>query len=219
MHALTHPSQPNYIGMISGSTKGVILDLDGNIDRRNVVDLLEAKGITWASYQENYPGGCFTDSKSSDGLYRRKHNPFISFTNIAKNPKRCENIVNAEELEADIKANTVPQFVFYTPNMNNDGHDTDAATASRWLFGFLEPKLKDPVFKNTVFYITFDENEWLLPWFNDNKIYSLFVGGPIAPGTTDNTKYDHYSILATLQARWGLGNLGQGDVGATPFNI
>ena len=44
------------IAMISGSTKGVLLDLDSNIDRKSIVDLLEAKGISWKSYQQAYPG-------------------------------------------------------------------------------------------------------------------------------------------------------------------
>lgn len=42
--------------MISGSTDGVFLDNDSNLDRKSVVDLLEAKGISWKSYQQGYPG-------------------------------------------------------------------------------------------------------------------------------------------------------------------
>lgn len=78
-HGVTHPSQPNYvscqadhiifsslqyfseqllnqIAMISGSTDGADEDAESNIDRKNVIDLLEAKGITWKSYQEQYTG-------------------------------------------------------------------------------------------------------------------------------------------------------------------
>ncbi|KAH6579270.1 hypothetical protein BASA50_007814 [Batrachochytrium salamandrivorans] len=217
-HALTHPSQPNYLAMISGDTSGVFLDYPSDINRKTIVDLLEAKGISWKTYQENYPGDCYTDTDSED-LYYRKHNPFISFKLISQNPSRCAKIVNADQLQTDINNKDVPQYFFYSPNINNDGHDTNAKTASDWLQGFIEPLLANPYFKNTVFLITFDENEWLLPWFNDNQIYSLLVGGPVAPNTSDNTKYTHYSQLATIEARWGLGSLGQGDALANPFNI
>ncbi|KAH6573299.1 hypothetical protein BASA62_003026 [Batrachochytrium salamandrivorans] len=134
-------------------------------------------------------------------------------------PNYLAMIVNADQLQTDINNKDVPQYFFYSPNINNDGHDTNAKTASDWLQGFIEPLLANPYFKNTVFLITFDENEWLLPWFNDNQIYSLLVGGPVAPNTSDNTKYTHYSQLATIEARWGLGSLGQGDALANPFNI
>lgn len=61
-------------------------------------------------------GNCSTGS--SYGTYRRKHNPFISFENIAQNATRCANIVNADELDKDIENNTVPQFVFFTPDVS-----------------------------------------------------------------------------------------------------
>jgi hypothetical protein len=44
--------------MISGSTSGVHLDFNSNIDdRKSVVDLLEDKKISWKAYQEGYPTG------------------------------------------------------------------------------------------------------------------------------------------------------------------
>lgn len=42
--------------MISGSTKGTKEDDESNINRKTIVDLLEAKGISWKTYQEDYPG-------------------------------------------------------------------------------------------------------------------------------------------------------------------
>jgi hypothetical protein len=78
--AITHPSQPNYIAMIAGSTMGVTSDSNTDVEGTSIVDLLAQKNLTWKAYEENYPGGCFA-GESSD-TYRRKHNPFISFNNI-----------------------------------------------------------------------------------------------------------------------------------------
>ena len=78
--AFTHPSQPNYIAMTSGSANGVTSDSTTTINVRNIADLLEAKGLTWKSYQENWPGNCFTGTSS--GTYFRSllhcHSPYIS---------------------------------------------------------------------------------------------------------------------------------------------
>ncbi|KAF9130809.1 hypothetical protein BGW39_002654 [Mortierella sp. 14UC] len=56
-HALTHPSQPNYIASIAGDYYGLNNDLDSTIPANysTIVDLLEPKGLTWKTYQEDMP--------------------------------------------------------------------------------------------------------------------------------------------------------------------
>ncbi|KAI8914446.1 phosphoesterase family-domain-containing protein [Gorgonomyces haynaldii] len=213
--ATTHPSQPNYVAMTAGNTKNVILDFKAKLTQRNVVDVLEERGISWKTYQENYPGNCFTGEDADNKLYVSKHNPFISYTNINSNPARCAKIVNSNELAKDIANNAVPQYVFYTPNMNNDGHDTDVRYASNWLQGFIEPLLADPLFANTLFVVTFDESGNILD-FIGNKVYTLLIGGPAAPGTTDDSPYNHYSLLATLSTYFGTADLDNSNK-ARPF--
>ncbi|KAI8144839.1 phosphoesterase family-domain-containing protein [Fennellomyces sp. T-0311] len=195
--ALTHPSQPNYIGLISGSTDGVNGDSSSNIDRDSIVDLLEAKGISWKAYQEAYPdGGCNT--ASSYNTYRRKHNPFISFTNIAGDRTRCAKIVPATQLDTDISNNSVPQFVFYTPDMNNDGHDTSLGYASYWLKSWLEPRITKSAFtENTLFVLTWDENK---TYAIKNQVMTVLFGPAIDRiAATDGTAYNHYSVLKSIE--------------------
>ncbi|KAI8082864.1 phosphoesterase family-domain-containing protein, partial [Halteromyces radiatus] len=197
--ALTHPSQPNYIGLISGATEGCVDDDLVNMDRDTIVDLLEKKGVSWKTYQEDYPGGC--NDSMYIGKYARKHNPFISFKNIRTNPDRCAKIVNATELDDDIANDTVPQFIFYTPNLDHDAHDTDLNTAATWFQSFLEPRIKQANFtKNTMFVSTFDEAKHytLIP----NSIQTVLFGPDFkrkSNVTTDNTPYNHYSILRTIE--------------------
>ena len=69
---ITHPSQPNYIALISGSTQGVSGNQNINLSVKHLGDLLEEKGHDWATYAEGFPGNCFTGS--SYGNYVRKHN-------------------------------------------------------------------------------------------------------------------------------------------------
>ncbi|KAF9301339.1 hypothetical protein BG003_002855, partial [Podila horticola] len=182
-HAITHPSQPNYISMISGSTQGCKDDEDHNFKSQNLIDLLEPKGISWKAYQEDYPGDCYLGD-SSNKLYRRKHNPFISFTDIATNPARCAKIVNASELDTDLANDALPQFSFFTPNMDNDGHDTSVCPsfAADWLESFIEDKLNNPAFMtNTAILVTFDEDDSHTDSRKNhtqkNRIHSILLGG------------------------------------------
>ncbi|KAJ3012078.1 UNVERIFIED_CONTAM: hypothetical protein HDU68_001391 [Siphonaria sp. JEL0065] len=207
-YGVAHPSQPNYIAMVSGSVNNCYGDENININARSIADLLEAKGLTWKAYNEGYPGNCFLDATS--GRYARKHNPFLSFTNIQGNSARCAKIVDSTQLDADASSGKLPNYAFFTPDLYNDGHDTSIPYTSSWLQGFLEPKLTNPAYANTLFHIVFDESATYSP----NQIYSVFVGAGVTAGAVDNTQYDHYSGLATVESIFGLGNLGLSDASA-----
>jgi Phosphoesterase family len=94
--AEAHPSQPNYIALISGSTHDVTSDRNVTLDARHVGDLLEAKSLQWKVYAEGYPGNCFLGTQS--GTYVRKHVPFLSFKNVQTDPSRCARIVESWRL-------------------------------------------------------------------------------------------------------------------------
>ncbi|KAG0178574.1 hypothetical protein DFQ28_006595 [Apophysomyces sp. BC1034] len=216
--AITHPSQPNYIALTSGSTEGTNDDDESNIGRKNIVDLLESKGVSWKSYQEGYPGNC--NKKMDIGDYARKHNPFISFTSISKNKDRCAKIVNSKELDNDIEHDHVPQYVFYTPDIKNDAHDTNMTYASNWFQKYLEPRIKKTAFsKNTMFVVTFDEDDGST---KNNRVMTILFGPDFHRSSSarqDNTRYDHYSLLRTIEDNWNLGNLGQHDHNASPIAL
>ncbi|KAJ3313772.1 hypothetical protein HDV04_001576 [Boothiomyces sp. JEL0838] len=242
MHGITHPSQPNYVAMIAGDTLGVINDHDVNITASCIADTLEAAGKTWVSYQEQYPGSagnCFTGTEMVNGdlhLYERKHNPFMSFTSI-QNTARCDNIKNANELDKDIAAGKVADYVLYAPDQVNDGHGANysrafdykspenqahrIAVADQWLSTFIPKYINNPFFKDTLFLLTFDEsNVDVVPDpSNINHIYTIAIGAGVEKGSKDDTRYDHYAQLALLNKEWGLKPLGRNDTYAVAFDL
>src|SRR5262249_47007627 len=118
-HGVTHPSQPNYIAAVAGSTLGVADDSSQDLDATSLRDLLEEKGISWKAYMEDLPKD---KAKTKSGLYFRKHNPFISFDAVRNDPARLEKIVNATQLALDVEQNALAQYSWFTPNIQNDGH-------------------------------------------------------------------------------------------------
>ncbi|RIB16480.1 phosphoesterase family-domain-containing protein [Gigaspora rosea] len=224
-HGVEHPSEPNYVAEISGSTFGIKDDANYNIDAKTIVDLFEAKGISWKGYMENYPGNCNLISATGDSpvtgrknrLYARKHNPFFSFTTVTKNATRCAKVVNADEFDEDLKNDNLPQFVYYVPNQDNDGHDTNVTFAANWYKGWLEPKLKNKAFtKKTLIFTVFDEDEST----PINHIYASILGDPVQKGNNnhnDTTFYNQYSVLRTAEDNWNLGNLGRNDTKVAAF--
>ena len=120
----------------------------------------------------------------------------------------------------DIENNNVPAYSFYTPNITNDGHDTNGSFAGTWLDGFFQSTLANATFmKDALVLITFDEDGY---YAERNQIWSCLIGGVIPAelrNTTDDTFYTHYSALHTVELNWGLGSLNRGDANVTLSNV
>jgi acid phosphatase len=218
--AVSHPSEPNYAAVVAGDIFGMDNDNFNSIPANisTIVDLLDTKSISWGEYQENipYPGfPGFNYSSPVANVYVRKHNPLILFDSLANNSTRASQIKSLTSLDSDLVTQTLPQWVFITPNMEDDGHDTNITFAASWLHNFLKPLMKiDYFMNNTLIVVSFDESEvYSVP----NRVYTLLLGGAIPSslwGTTDSMYYNHYSMISTVSLNWGLPSLGRWDCGA-----
>lgn len=223
---VAHPSQPNYLA----ATAGLPFVSDDNrhdIDATNIVDLLEAKGVSWKAYMEDLPESDKAVHISKNRRYFRKHNPFISFDNVRNNPARLARIVNAKHLQEDVNKGALPQYSWYTPNIQHDGHtppDDFQPTnplrhvnfIAQWLQGFLTPLLANPKFrKGTLVVLTFDES---VP-HADNHIYTVLLGDMVKPNTVQSEVFNHYSLLRTVEENFQLGDLGRNDLTANWFRF
>ncbi|KAJ3386377.1 hypothetical protein HDU92_002589 [Lobulomyces angularis] len=210
--ALTHPSQPNYISLVSGSKNhlNVIGSEDANLREKSVADSLETAGISWAAYNEGYPSNqCFTGTKT--GAYYRKHNPFISFTSINQNRTRClKRIKPGSSFVTDMNSQVLPKFIFYTPDNNNNAHDTTTSYAGKYLTRTLIPRFNKILAnrnERNLFVVLFDEDIG----GDNNRIYAVLYGTGIGAAEIDSKFYDHFSFLKTVQQNWNLPSLADGD--------
>ncbi|KAI1768914.1 phosphoesterase-domain-containing protein [Hypoxylon sp. FL1150] len=226
-HALTHPSQPNYIASVGGDYFGMQHDDFTQVVQNvsTIIDLLEDKGISWGHYQEDMPysgfeGLAYVNQQNGKNDYVRKHNPAISYNSNAGLIDRLACIKNLTVFSQDLAAGTLPQWMFITPNMTSDGHDTSVTVAGTWTRNFLEPLLSDPRFMdNTLVLVTFDENE---TYSIQNRVLGILLGDAVPAdlvNTTDESYYNHYSEIATAEANWDLHTLGRFDVGANVFSL
>jgi hypothetical protein len=213
-HAVTHPSFPNYLAMVTGSTLGIHDNLPKDLDATSLVDLLEPAGVSWKVYAEDLPSPCFVGTASPDGRYVRRHVPYLSLRRIQTNPPRCARIVNAAQLSIDLAQDALPQYSLYVPNLSRGGHATGIREADAWLQAFLTPLLFDPHFmRRTLLVVTFDEDSGSAA----NHVYTALVGDMVQPGSINGNPYTHYSLLRLIEDNYGVGTLGREDAKATPI--
>ncbi|KAK8039922.1 hypothetical protein PG993_008333 [Apiospora rasikravindrae] len=220
------PSQPNYISPASGDIFGLNSDsfILVNKNVSTIVDLLEDKGISWGDYNEGLPYSGFDGfnySNPVEGYYVRKHNLLMRFDSIADNPDRTAKVKNLTLFYEDLENHRIPQWGFVTPNLYNNGHDTNITVSCNWTRSFVEPLLANPYFNdNTVIYITWQANGQNP--IARNHVAGILLGSAIPKelvGTTDDVYHNHYSELSSVEANWGLHTLGRWDVGANVWKF
>jgi hypothetical protein len=124
-YGVTHTSLPNYIAATSGSNWGSNSDDVSQaplFNHENLADELDASHVSWKGYMESLPAAGDTVNVSPDGLYVRKHDPFLLYPDIYGNPARARNVVPLTQLQTDLATGHVPQFAWISPNVCNDMH-------------------------------------------------------------------------------------------------
>jgi phosphatidylinositol-3-phosphatase len=208
--ALTHPSLPNYIALVSGGTQGIHSDCSScMVDAENLADSFAAAGRTWKTYAEGLPYPGFTGAQH--GLYAKKHVPFLYFRDVVRSPARRQRIVPLTQLTKDLEADALPNFALIVPDLCHSMHDCPVRSGDRWLAQVVRPLLE---LENTLVFVTFDEGHL---GAGHNHVAALALGTAVQPATEVTTLAGHYSFLRTVEAAWGLPLLGH-SAGARPFS-
>jgi len=188
---ITHPSQPNYLAIFSGSTQGITdnscpltfsgPDLGG--------ELLNA-GKTFVGYAESLPSvgstACSSDS------YQRKHNPWADFTDVPSSD-------NQPFTSFPTDFTKLPTVSFVVPDQLGDMHDGTVEQADGWLKTHLDAYVQWAKTHNSLLIVTWDEDDDS----QNNQIATIFVGQMVKTGYYGKT-INHYNILRTLEDAYGL---------------
>jgi phospholipase C len=207
--ALVHPSEPNYLWMIAGENFGVLDDNDPASHHFSTTstlpDQLDAAGVSWKVYQESMGTPCKFVSQYP---YAAKHNPFIYFDDMVSwngstgtaTPRCQEHVVDYSQLDADLASGDMPRYVFITPDLKDDMHDTNVATGDKWLAAQVPKILASPAFQDGgVLFLTWDEGSLQ----RDNP--PMIVISPLAKkGLRSYTKFDTSSYLKTVERILGV---------------
>ena len=225
--SITHPSQPNYVSALGADRNGVYLDDATMIDEdvESMIDLLEAGGVSWSIYGEDMPYSGFeanwVNQETGANMYVRKHNPMMSYNSATGDIDRLAKSKNLTMFYEELANNTLPQWMWITPNMTSDGHDSSVTVAGEWAKNFIEPLLSNENFNidRTLIVLTWDECE---NYLIENRVLAMLLGSAVSDdlvGTTNSTEFSHYSLSKTAEDNWNLGSLGKNDVDANSLAL
>lgn len=196
-YGITHPSQPNYLALFSGSTQGVTSNAcPHTFNSDNLASSLLAAGLSFASFSESLPAR--GDLSCMSGAYQRKHNPVANWQGT-----RLPAWLNQRFIDFPRDFRKLPTVSFVIPDQDNDMHDGDFYTADTWLKSRIEPYVEWAFKHNSLLILTWDEDNYR----EDNHIVTIMVGPMVKPGISAQ-RIDHYSVLRTLLDFYGLPALG-----------
>jgi phospholipase C len=200
--AVTHPSLPNYLAMVSGSTQG----LDGSDCSPGPGCGSDGPSIfsqtSWRGYAESMPGACVDRNA---GAYAPRHNPPVYFRAVAAQCQAWD--VPLPRLVPDLRGGDLAPYTFVTPNLCSDEHDCQISDGDRWLARWVPRIIRSPAYRSgsTVLFITYDEDDRN----EDNRVYTVVVAPSVPAGTVADGAFTHYSLLRTQEELLGLPLLGQ----------
>jgi acid phosphatase len=202
---VAHPSLPNYLVLVSGSTHGIRTDCTTClVSGRNLADTLEQAHLTWKVYAEGLPRAGWTGGFS--GRYAKKHVPFLYFRDIVSKPARLKRIVPLRQFSRDLAVALLPSFSLIVPDLCHDMHDCPVGTGDTWLGRFLKPLLRDPQLANSVIFVVTDEPSDSNP---AAPVPALALGPLVKTRSRFSARTSHYGLLRTIEDSWALPRLGR----------
>ena len=200
----------------------------------SIADQLDEVHMSWKSYQESLPPYGADGVDNSDGLlsnlteaapgvpnlYAVKHNPFVYFASVQSgqdHDNSLKNTVDLNQLYVDLAQDRVPNFAFIVPNQCHDMHgrgstevgpgcSVDAnniaqgdAAVKALVTGIKSSKMWKE--GNNVIVTVWDENDYSsLP----NQVVTIVDTSYAPTGISSNVLYNHFSLLKTIEAGFGL---------------
>jgi acid phosphatase len=195
-YAIRHPSYPNYLALFSGSTHGIRDDSCPHYYRGdNLGHQLRAAHRSFAGYADALPRSGYRGCTA--GPYARRHAPWVDFVDLPRSLSRPMTAFPHDYAR-------LPALAFVTPDVDHDMHDGTIRQADSWLRAKLSGYVRWARTHDSLLVLTWDEDDRSA----GNRIPTVFAGAHVRPGHY-STRVDHYRVLRTLEAAFGLRPLGQ----------
>ena len=202
-YALTHPSQPNYLMMFSGSDQGITNNTFPTappwnkslpFHTPNMGACLIAKGYSFKGYAQGLPYVGYVGAHS--GYYDSKHAVYSYWQGEGLNALPLASNQPFSNFPTDFSQ--LPTVSYVIPNSQNSMHDGTILQGDNWLRNNLSAYITWAQTNNSLFILTFDEGNV----GSDNRIATIITGQHVVNGQY-HEKLNHYNLLRTIADIYG----------------
>ena len=194
--------------------------------RKTIFDLLEARGVSWKFYVQNYdptltyrtvldhPG-----NRSSQVIWV----PLLNIDRFLDDPSLNAHIVDLQQYYRDLADGTLPAVAFIAPSGPSEHPPSNVRSGERFVKTLVQSLMQSPAWGSSAFLLTYDD--WG-GWFDHVRppqidaygygfrVPTLLVSPYARRGAIDSTTLDFTSILRFIEDNWSLPSLSGRDAAA-----
>ena len=191
-----------------------------------IFDRLQAKGISWKFYVQNYEPKLnyrtiaqFPGNRASQVIWV----PLLNFDRFIDDPTLASHIVDINQYYDDLKNGTLPSVSFLVPSGPSEHPPSNILSGQRFVRTLIQSLMQANYWNNSAFVWAYDDwGGWYdhvpPPQVDDQgygfRVPALLVSPYAKQGAIDHTLLDYTSILKFIEDNWGVTSLSKRDTNA-----
>ena len=195
----------------------------------SIFDELEAAGVSWKFYVQNYEPGLnyrTVYDYPADRAAQVVWNPLLSYDRFLDDPELNSHIVDLDQYYIDLQEGTLPAVAYIAPSGPSEHPPGSILSGQRFVRSLVQALMRSSAWDTAALLVTYDDwGGWydhVSPPQVDEfgygfRVPTFMVGGYVKQGFIDHTVLDHTSILKFIEENWGVAPLQSRDAAANSF--
>ena len=224
-------SVPNHFFWVTGTPGNPDADTllpDGFDHVPTIFDQLEAAGISWKFYVQNYdPTITFRNPELGDRGAQIVWVPILNYNRFLDDPALFNKIVPFDDFFTDLENGTLPEVSYMVPSGASEHPPGSIQAGERFVQSIITALMRSSVWDKAAFTWTYDDwGGWydhvtppqIDKWGYGFRAPSLLVSAYAKQGYVDSTELDFTSLLKFIEVNWGLEPLAARDESANSIH-
>ncbi len=190
-----------------------------------IFDRLEAKGISWKFYVQNYDPNLTFRNQGQGGSQSAQivWVPLLNIPRFLDNPALSNRIVDLEEYFHDLQANRLPAVAYIVPSGASEHPPGSINAGQAFVKTLIHALMRSDAWDQSAFFWTYDDWGGWYDHVEPPKVDAygygfrapaLLVSPYARRGAIDSTVYDFTSPIKFIEENWGLEPLATRDAAA-----
>jgi phospholipase C len=212
-----------------GNPAGDSIPAEGFGDLPTIFDRLEAKGISWKFYINNYdPNITYRSSREelTDRGSQPVWAPVLDYARYLDDPELSSHIVDLQEYYTDLQLGTLPAVSYVVPSGASEHPPGSVQAGEQFVRTLINALMRSSAWSSSAFMWTYDDwGGWydhVVPPKVDAygygfRVPAMLVSAYARRGYIDHTTLDFTSFLKFIEENWGVEPLADRDAKANSF--
>ncbi|MFC5994859.1 alkaline phosphatase family protein [Pseudonocardia hispaniensis] len=198
---------------------GASIPPDGYGDIPTIFDRLQAAGVSWKFYVENYhPGATWRTPQARPAQPLKV--PLLGFARFVDDPELAGRVVELGEYYRDLENGTLPAVAYVVSLTSSESTPGRVKAGQRLVRRMAGALAQSPYWSSSAFMWTYDAwGGWYdhVPPPQEGldgygfRVPALLLSAYSRRGAIDHTQLDHTAVLRFIEDNWGLPALGERD--------